>query len=96
MPAFFIARNSIKDQEKFQAYVPAAIKTIESFGGETLLLGKAEGALTGAVDHEFVGITRFPDMATLNSWYESDAYQALVELREEAAETSIVKYEELT
>jgi uncharacterized protein (DUF1330 family) len=96
MPAFFVATNSIKDSEKFEEYVPKAIETIKSFGGETLLLGKADGALTGSVNHQFVGITRFPDMTALNNWYESEAYQALVLLREEAAETVIVKYEQLS
>jgi uncharacterized protein (DUF1330 family) len=35
-------------------------------------------------------------MTALNNWYESEAYQALVLLREEAAETVIVKYEQLS
>ena len=96
MSAFFVATNSIKDSEKFQDYVAKAIETIKSFGGETLLGGKAEGALMGSVNHQFVGITRFPEMATLDNWYESEAYQALIPLREEAAETVIVKYEELS
>ena len=46
------------------------------------------------VNHQIVGIIRFPDMAALNNWYESDAYQGLILLRDEAAEFTIVKYEQ--
>ena len=73
-----------------------AIETMKSFGGELVLRGEAEGALVGSVNHQFVGIAKFPEMASLNSWYESEAYQALIPLRDEAAETAIVKYEQLS
>ena len=97
MTAFFVGTQSVKDSNKFEDYVAKARETIESFGGESVLRGKAEGALVGAVNHQLVGIARFPDMASLNNWYESDAYQALIPLRDEAAETvSVVKYEQLS
>ncbi len=94
MTAFFVATVSVKDSEKFQEYGAKASQTLQGFGGELVLRGKAEGALVGAVNHQVVGIVKFPDMATLNSWHESDAYQALIPLRDEAAEFTIVKYEQ--
>ena len=96
MTAFFVGSTSVKDSEKFEDYVAKSIEIMKSFGGETVLRGKAEGALVGSVNHQIIGIARFPDMASLNSWYESDDYQALIPLRDEAAEITIVKYEQFS
>ena len=96
MTAFYVGTTSVKDSGKFEDYVSKAIETSKSFGGELVLRGRAEGALVGSVNHQVIGIAKFPDMASLNNWYESDAYQALIPLRDEAAETTIVKYEQFS
>jgi uncharacterized protein (DUF1330 family) len=96
MSAFFVATISVKDREKFADYASQAYETIKKFQGEPILRGKAEGALDGNVDHQIIGVSRFPDMETLNEWYESDEYQALIPLRDEAADIGIIKYEEIS
>jgi uncharacterized protein (DUF1330 family) len=94
MSAFFVATVSVKDAEKFREYAGKAMETFRTFQGEIVLRGKAEGNLAGNSHHQAVGIVKFPDMASLNRWYESDAYQAIIPLRNEAAEMDIVKYEQ--
>lgn len=96
MTAFFVASAAVLDNGKFQEYGAKVRETLTVFGGEPVLRGKAEGALVGAVNHQVVGIVKFPEMTALNSWYESEAYQALIPLRNEAAEFVIVKYEQLS
>jgi uncharacterized protein (DUF1330 family) len=92
MSAFFIANVKIKDQEKFQEYARKAGETFISHGGEPVLRGKVQSALTGSADHHAVGVVRFPSHAQMNAWYNSPEYQAIVPLRDEAAEMTITAY----
>jgi len=39
-------------------------------------------------------VVRFPDTAALKTWYQSPAYQALIPLRDEAVDMTLVAYEE--
>ncbi len=92
MTAFFIATASIKNQDKFKLYAQKAGATFPPHGGELVLRGKVEGTLSGQSAHQAVGIIKFPNMKALQAWFNSDAYQAIIPLRDEAAEMTIVSY----
>lgn len=92
MSAFFVATVSIKDTRKFQDYAQKAAAAFAVHGGELVLRGKAEAALAGALTHQTVGIVRFPDLGALEAWFRSDAYQALIPLRDAAADMTIITY----
>jgi len=96
MTAFFVATSRIKDSEKFAEYGAKAAGTFPAFGGTLVIRGKADQALAGHSDHQAVGVVRFPDMESLNNWYQSNEYQALIPLREEAADMTLVSYGEIT
>ena len=93
MSAFFIATVTVKDGEKFQEYAARSKETFDISGGEIVMRGKYIAALTGDAAHQAAAIVKFQDMDALDKWYNSDAYQALIPLREEAADMTIVKYE---
>jgi uncharacterized protein (DUF1330 family) len=38
-------------------------------------------------------VIRFPNLAAANGWFMSDAYQALIPLREQAADVLLTSYE---
>ena len=94
MSAFLIATVTVKDAKKFQEYGGKAMETIQAFNGELMLRGKYEGVLAGNTNHQAAAIIKFPDIETLNNWYQSDEYQAIIPLRDEAADVIIVKYEQ--
>ncbi len=94
MPAFFIAQVKLKDDEKFQSYAAQAKAIFADFGAELITRGKAMGAIAGDVSHNTVAMIRFPDMQKLEAAFATDAYQAIVPLRDEAADITIVKYEQ--
>ena len=94
MPAFFIAQIRLKDDEKFQAYAAQAKAIVTEFGAESIARGKLMGAIAGDVSHNAAAIIKFPDMQKLEAAFASDAYQAIVPLRNEAADITIVKYEQ--
>lgn len=92
MAAFFIVTTTVKDQDAYQTYVQSVGPTLAPFGGKALLRGKADCALVGELTHQTVGIIEFPDLEAVKSWYASDAYQALVPLRNRAADMTITAY----
>lgn len=93
MTAFFVSSVIVKDPVKFQEYGARAVATMEPFGGAIVKRGLVKSVLAGKADHQAIGIAEFPDLQSLNNWHESDAYQALIPLRDEAADLTIVSYE---
>jgi len=94
MTAFFIATSTIKDVEKFQLYAQQAGLTLTAHDGKPVLRGNHEDGLTtiASSSHQVVGIVSFPSLDALNKWYQSDEYQALILLRDQAAEMTITTY----
>lgn len=92
MTAFFVATVTIKDPQKFQEYAQKAGETMAPHGGEAVLRGKIDTVLVGQADHQAVGIVKFPNQDALSAWYNSDAYQKIVPLRDEAADMTIATY----
>ena len=94
MPAFFIAQVKVKDGEKFQAYGAKAKAIFADFGAEVVARGNATGSIAGDLSHDVAAIIKFPDMEKLEAAFATDAYQAIIPLRDEAADLTIVKYEQ--
>jgi len=94
MTAIFIATSRIKDAQKFADYGARAGATFAPFDGQLVAKGKAGDALAGASDHQVAAVVRFADMKTLEAWYGSPDYQALIPLRDEAVDMTLVTYEE--
>ena len=94
MAAFFIAQVKLKDGEKFQAYAAQAKAIFADYGAELITRGKAMGSIAGDVTHDAVAVMKVPDMQKLEAAFATDAYQAIVPLRDEAADITIVKYEQ--
>lgn len=92
MAAFFIVTTTVKNQDAYDKYIQNVGPTLAPFGGKALLRGKADSALVGELDHQTVGIIEFPDLAAIKAWHASEAYQALIPLRSEAAEMTITAY----
>jgi uncharacterized protein (DUF1330 family) len=94
MAAFFIAQVKLKNGEKFQAYAAQTKAIFADYGAELITRGKAMGSIAGDVTHDAVAVMKFPDMQKLEAAFATDAYQAIVPLRDEAADITIVKYEQ--
>ena len=100
MSAFFIATGTVKNPEKFQEYAVKSKSTFDEFNAEIILKGKFSGVfiddlekeVTAENNHQAASIIKFADMATLENWYQSPSYQALITLRDEAADMTISKY----
>ena len=94
MSAFFIAKTHLKDGSKFGEYAQKAGATIKQHGGEPILRGKSSATSEDSAEY-VVGVVTFPSKDVLLSWFSSDAYQALIPLRDEACDMQIEFYEPL-
>ena len=90
MSAYASASVTVKDPAKLQNYLAALPETLAPFGGKLVCRGKVAKVLFGEPDFQLVATFEFADVETVEAWYQSDAYQALIENRDQAIEGSIV------
>ena len=86
MSAFVIANFKVQDEDKLNQYGAAAAATLEKFGGQYLAKGKTD-ILHGISNHPMTVVIQFPDKEAANNWYQSDDYQKLLDVRNEAMES---------
>ncbi len=96
MAAYLVAFVKVKDPQKMQEYAAQAGPTLAAFGGTPMVRGKVVEVLVGALDRQASLIAKFPDAKSAHDWYHSPAYQALIPLRDAAAEPTFVVLEEPT
>jgi len=93
MPAYLIGHITIIDPDKWKTYVAGVQKSLMPFEAEVIFRGKRANVLAGEHPHQHTVVIKFPDQPTLQQWYHSDAYQALISVRDEAADVVIVSYD---
>ena len=94
MSAYLVAQATVKDMDKLKEYAGQAVPMIEAVGGKRLLRGPIAQVLVGASDANLCAVFSFPDRDTLQRWYDSDAYQALIPLRDEGADMTFLVVED--
>ena len=93
MSTYVIALGNVKDSEKWQQYAGAAPQTFKEHGGELVFKGKKTSVLAGEHPYSIAVVLKFPDQQSVQNWYNSDAYQNLIPLRNEAADVVFVSYQ---
>lgn len=92
--AYVIGHITIKDTEKWATYRGAVPATLAPWGAELVLRGKRFAILAGEHPHADVVVISFPDPEAVTRWHSSAAYQALIPLRQQAADVVLLAYEE--
>ncbi|MBW2613853.1 MAG: DUF1330 domain-containing protein [Deltaproteobacteria bacterium] len=92
MSAYLIGHISVKNSELWQQYVAGVRESLSSFESRIIFRGQLVSVLAGEHEHDLVVVIEFPDYPTLNDWYNSEKYQSLIALREEAANVVITTY----
>jgi uncharacterized protein (DUF1330 family) len=80
MSAYVVVEATVRDQEARDRYGSQATPLIRQFGGEVLVLGPWK-LLFGESAYQNGMIIRFPDKDAALAWYNSPAYQVLLEIR---------------
>ena len=92
--AYVVGHLTVKNAEKWAEYRNQVPATLEPWGAELVLRGKRVEILAGEHPHSDIVVIRFPDKEAVNNWHLSPAYQALIPLRQQAAEMILISYEE--
>ena len=95
MTAIFISQVDIKSPELFAQYIEKSKQIASQFGAELIAQGQFEKSISGTPAAHRIGVVvRFPSLSAIHDWHESDAYQALIALRDEASTQHISIYQE--
>lgn len=92
--AYLIGHITVKDAEKWAEYRSKVPATLAPWGGELICRGSLFSVLSGNHKHTDAVVIRFPDLQSLTDWHSSQEYQALIPIRQEAAEMDLLSYEE--
>ena len=93
MSAYLVGQVSVRDQELWARYVAGVAESLQPYNAEIVFRGRHARDLAGRQPRELVVVIRFADLDELNRWHDSDTYQALVPLRDRAADVIITSYE---
>jgi uncharacterized protein (DUF1330 family) len=91
--AYVVGQLTVKDPAKWEEYRARVPQTLAPWGAELVFRGRKVAALAGEIPHPDIVVIRFPDAAAAHNWFTSPAYQALIALREQAADVVLVTYE---
>lgn len=91
--AYFVGQITVKNEDKWAAYRSKVPETLAPWHAELMFRGEQPYSQSNASAHHHIVVIRFPSLAQAEAWHNSQAYQALIPLREEAAEVVGTLYE---
>jgi uncharacterized protein (DUF1330 family) len=95
MAAYVIAQMAVHDVEMYRKYAMSVMQTIDGSGGRVLAANDVE-EFEGSAAHPRLVIGEFPTIDAAKTWYESDAYQAIKQLRIDATTSVLFMVEGIT
>lgn len=92
MAAYVIAGNNVIDSETMGEYAKQVPATLEPFGGRFLVRGGDAELVEGAWTTQRLVVIEFPSRDHARNWYQSDAYQAIIQGRFDGARTDFFMF----
>jgi uncharacterized protein (DUF1330 family) len=80
MAAYVIASYTVTNQEGFAPYTRAVVPSLRAHGAEVLVAGPSADVREGEPGQHTV-VLRFPSKEAAQAWYDSEEYQAVINLR---------------
>jgi uncharacterized protein (DUF1330 family) len=90
--AYVVGQMTVKHPEKWAQYRSQVLATLLPFGGELVFRGEQVQSFSGVNPHPDIVVIRFPSLNDAQGWHASAAYQALIPLRQEAADVVLTTY----
>lgn len=87
-PGYYIAEFVPADMERLVPYSQQVEATFSPYGGRYAVRGGAMSPLEGEAPQGRFIMIAFDDVAKAHAWYRSDAYQALIPIRQASGETN--------
>ena len=93
MAAYLIGHITVKDPDLWQEYTAGVQKSLGPFEADVVFRGQRAAVLAGEHSYEQCVVIKFSDQDSLQKWYNSDTYQALIPTRDKAANVVIISYD---
>lgn len=90
--AYLVGQITVKNIEKWDKYRSRVPQTLEPWGAEVVFRGALHGMYSGETTHPDIVVIRFPSVAAADGWFASAAYQALLPIRQQAADVTLLSY----
>jgi uncharacterized protein (DUF1330 family) len=87
--AYVIANFEVQDIDSYYEYSSKIFETLKPFGGRIMAANDAE-AREGSIPHQRTIVGEFPSLENARAWYDSDAYQAIIDLRKDGSSTGFL------
>lgn len=89
MSAYVVANYQVTNPEGFESYAPAAQQTLAAAGAEVVAVDLNSEVIEGDL-YPVTVILKFESKEAMKAWYNSEEYQAVIGLRTDNAEGSMV------
>lgn len=86
MAAYMIVRVTVTDMAQYGEYMKLTPAIVEKYGGKFIVRGGEVITLEGDPETRRVVMVEFPSSEQAQAFYNSDEYQAAIEIRKDAAE----------
>ncbi len=93
MAAYIIAEVEVTDPETYATYRAQTPGVIERHGGRFIVRGGAAELLEGDLEPSRIVVIEFADIAAARRFYGSPDYQAIIGIRQRAANSRLVLVE---
>lgn len=87
--AYVVGQISVENAQLWADYKSQVSATLEPFGAQIMFRGEHAGDYAGQSLFSQIVVIRFDSLALADHWFESEAYQALIPLREKAARVQL-------
>lgn len=92
MAAYLIGQIQVHDEHLWQQYVEGVAASLDTVEARILFRGEKQADLAGTNPRDRAVVVEFADANELDRWFNSEAYQALIPLRDRAADVVITSY----
>ena len=86
MSSYIVVELNVLDADKLAQYSQLAAPTVAKFSGKFIAKGAVK-SLHGDQTFTNKAVIEFPSEQHAQDWYQSEEYQALIELRNQAVES---------
>ncbi len=95
MSAYMIVRVNVTDMEQYSEYMKLTPDILKKYGGKFVVRGGEKVVLEGPEITDRLVMVKFDSVEAAQKFYNSEEYQAAIEVRKDAATASFVVVEGL-
>lgn len=92
MSVMLVGRVQVKAPDLLKAYVAGVRESLKPFSADTVFRGQKTDELSGQETYSTLVLIEFSNREMALEWFKSPAYQALIPLRDSAADVQITLY----